>query len=97
MSDLRVMGRATQGVKLINLEKRNDEIASVCKVISEKDEEVASAGGEESELITSESYRENTLPFDDDVDDFVEDDIEEVADDDVIDDSEEDVNEDEQN
>ena len=97
VSDLRVMGRATQGVKLINLEKRNDEIASVCKVISEKDEEVASAGGEESELITSESYRENTLPFDDDADDFVEDDIEEVADDDVIDDSEEDVNEDEQN
>ena len=29
------MGRATQGVRLINLEKRNDEIASVCKVMSE--------------------------------------------------------------
>lgn len=35
ISDLRVMGRATQGVRLINLEKRNDEIASVCKVNSE--------------------------------------------------------------
>lgn len=35
VSDVRVMGRATQGVKLINLEKRNDEIASVCKVLSE--------------------------------------------------------------
>lgn len=34
VSDVRVMGRATQGVKLINLEKRNDEIASVCKVLS---------------------------------------------------------------
>jgi DNA gyrase subunit A len=29
------MGRATQGVRLINLDKRNDEIASVCKVNSE--------------------------------------------------------------
>ncbi len=35
VSDVRVMGRATQGVKLINLEKRNEEIASVCKVLSE--------------------------------------------------------------
>ncbi len=39
VSDLSVIGRATQGVRLINLEKRNDEIASVCKVMSE-DEEV---------------------------------------------------------
>jgi DNA gyrase subunit A len=37
ISDLRVMGRATQGVRLINLEKRNDVIASVCKVDSEED------------------------------------------------------------
>jgi len=29
------MGRATQGVRLINLEKKNDEIASVCKVDTE--------------------------------------------------------------
>ncbi|MEF9923231.1 MAG: DNA gyrase subunit A [Muribaculaceae bacterium] len=35
MDNIRVMGRATQGVRLINLEKRNDEIASVCKVMSE--------------------------------------------------------------
>jgi len=35
VADFRVMGRATQGVRLINLEKRNDEIASVCKVLSE--------------------------------------------------------------
>jgi DNA gyrase subunit A len=35
VSNMRVMGRATQGVRLINLEKRNDEIASVCKVLSE--------------------------------------------------------------
>ena len=37
ISDLRIMGRATQGVRLINLEKRNDVIASVCKVDSEED------------------------------------------------------------
>jgi DNA gyrase, A subunit len=40
VADFRVMGRATQGVRLINLEKRNDEIASVCKVMSEVAEEV---------------------------------------------------------
>jgi len=39
VADIRVMGRATQGVKLINLEKRNDEIASVCKVLTETEEE----------------------------------------------------------
>ena len=72
VSDLRVMGRATQGVKLINLEKRNDEIASVCKVISEKDEEVASAGGEESELnvqssIPFDEYAADNVAGDDDI------------------------------
>jgi DNA gyrase subunit A len=30
------MGRATQGVRMINLEKRNDQIASVCKVNKEE-------------------------------------------------------------
>ena len=34
--DLRVMGRATQGVRLINLDKRGDHISSVCKVDSEE-------------------------------------------------------------
>ncbi|MDD2511696.1 MAG: DNA gyrase subunit A [Proteiniphilum sp.] len=38
ISDIRAMGRATQGVRLINLEKRNDQIASVCKVNTEEDE-----------------------------------------------------------
>ena len=38
VADVRVMGRATQGVRIINLEKRNDEIASVCKVLSATDE-----------------------------------------------------------
>ncbi|WP_455497433.1 DNA gyrase subunit A [Coprobacter sp.] len=39
VADVRIMGRATQGVRLINLEKRNDEIASVCKVLSETEPE----------------------------------------------------------
>lgn len=34
LSECRVMGRATQGVRLINLQKKNDVIASVCKVMS---------------------------------------------------------------
>lgn len=38
VASMRIMGRATQGVRLINLEKRNDEIASVCKVVSEEKE-----------------------------------------------------------
>ena len=38
--DIRTMGRATQGVRLINLGKRNDEIASVCKVDSEDEEDI---------------------------------------------------------
>lgn len=34
VADCRVMGRATQGVRLINLSKKNDVIASVCKTMS---------------------------------------------------------------
>ena len=44
VADFRVMGRATQGVRLINLEKRNDEIGSVCKVNAEQE-------GEESVVV----------------------------------------------
>jgi DNA gyrase subunit A len=39
LADIRIMGRATQGVRLINLEKRNDQIGSVCKVASESTED----------------------------------------------------------
>lgn len=42
VSECRVIGRATQGVRLINLSKKNDVIASVCKVMStEKEAEVS--------------------------------------------------------
>lgn len=40
VTDLNIIGRATQGVRLINLEKRHDEIASVCKVLSDEGEEL---------------------------------------------------------
>jgi DNA gyrase subunit A len=52
VSDIRTMGRATQGVKLINLGKRNDEIASICKVDS--DNEVDEIENNESDA-TNES------------------------------------------
>ena len=39
LADIRVMGRATQGVRLINLTKKNDTIASVCKVMTAEEEE----------------------------------------------------------
>ena len=39
VADVRIMGRATQGVRLIDLERRNDQIGSVCKVTSEPEEE----------------------------------------------------------
>ena len=42
------MGRATQGVRLINLTKKNDTIASVCKVMHSDD---ADDGAEEAEVI----------------------------------------------
>jgi DNA gyrase subunit A len=38
VEDLRVMGRATQGVKLINL-KGNDSIAAVAKVMKEEEDD----------------------------------------------------------
>ncbi len=40
VAGIRVMGRATQGVRLIDLTKRGDTIASVCKVNSDPEEEV---------------------------------------------------------
>jgi len=41
LAEVRVMGRATQGVKLINLGKRNDTISSVCQVPTEEEAEEA--------------------------------------------------------
>ena len=51
VSECRVMGRATQGVRLINLAKKNDVIASVCKVMSS---EMESEMEEESHMLAIE-------------------------------------------
>ena len=50
VADIRVMGRATQGVRIINLEKRGDAIASVCCVDADPEEEVESVAADAEEL-----------------------------------------------
>lgn len=63
VSTIRVMGRATQGVRLINLEKRGDQIASVCKVDAEPEEpEIAEnpeqTGVEQGSPVSDDSQQE---------------------------------------
>ena len=52
VADVRIMGRATQGVRLINLEKRNDQIGSVCKVMTESLEDEIPAGEAEGTIVS---------------------------------------------
>ena len=69
VAECRVMGRATQGVRLINLAKKNDVIASVCKVMNaeleeELEEESRSKFNKtneeiENNLVGSEKVNEN--------------------------------------
>ena len=59
VEDVRIMGRATQGVRLINLEKRNDQIGSVCKVESESEEELTEEIMEGEDILTIEPMEEN--------------------------------------
>ncbi len=59
VADIRVMGRATQGVKLIDLGKRGDTIASVCKVDSQPEEEVEDELKAESEENSIENAIDN--------------------------------------
>ncbi len=59
VAECRVMGRATQGVRLINLAKKNDVIASVCKVMSSEleasvEEDSQSTFNEKQVLINSD-------------------------------------------
>lgn len=58
VSDLRVMGRATQGVRLINI-KGNDSIAAVAMVMREDDEDLII--DQDSENITDETSETDTL------------------------------------
>lgn len=62
MTDIRVMGRATQGVRIINLEKRGDEIASVCCVDTDPEEEAVEAL-ENPEILDAPA--DNTIDTDD--------------------------------
>ena len=72
VADCRVMGRATQGVRLINLAKKNDVIASVCKVMSSEleasvEEESRSAFSQKNEEMkqdTSSPVNEDEAPID---------------------------------
>ena len=64
VSEVRVMGRATQGVRLINLAKKNDVIASVCKVMSSEMEarinqsDAEASNEEKSEALPNTSVEE---------------------------------------
>jgi DNA gyrase subunit A len=62
VSNLRVMGRATQGVRLINL-KNNDSIAAVAKVINEE-EDVEDVAGDATPEITDQNEDGTTIAND---------------------------------
>ncbi|MCF0177381.1 MAG: DNA gyrase subunit A, partial [Bacteroidales bacterium] len=55
VSDLRIMGRATQGVKLINV-RENDSIAAVC-VVAKSEEKPAETADEPAESQSTESVQ----------------------------------------
>ncbi len=61
VAEVRIMGRATQGVRLINLEKRNDQIGSVCKVTSEEEEITDENSNADFENITEGEGGSNQL------------------------------------
>ena len=56
--DISVQGRATQGVRIIDLKKRGDEIASVCRVLTEEEQE--DTAEDTTEVLTTEET--NQLP-----------------------------------
>lgn len=63
VADVRIMGRATQGVRLIDLEKRNDQIGSVCKVTSEPEEDVEDVEQESDVMSNVETEEVTILPM----------------------------------
>ena len=98
VAEVRVMGRATQGVRLINLAKKNDVIASVCKVMSsefeatleEKNREQENAAADTLTNPTGSQYMTNgahDVNYDDEDDDEFEDD-EELNEEELVDDDE---------
>ena len=61
VKEVRVMGRATQGVRLINLAKKNDIIASVCKVMSSELEATVEEESHQKMLEKNEQFDESTV------------------------------------
>lgn len=59
VAEVRTMGRGAQGVRLINLTKKNDIIASVCKVMTSADED---GGGEETAAPGNDNGGNETAP-----------------------------------
>ena len=77
VAECRVMGRATQGVRLINLAKKNDVIASVCKVMSSEleamvEEESRAQWAKKSEAIEGETAHNETIAESPEADDVEE-------------------------
>lgn len=66
VADVRVMGRATQGVRLINLTKKNDIIASVCKVMSANDAEIMEQDGQTASEASASQANNNNMSDSDD-------------------------------
>ena len=62
VADIRQAGRATQGVRLIDLKKRNDIISSVCQVptSTDEDEENAEVELNDAEVTSSDNSQETT-------------------------------------
>lgn len=60
VKECRVMGRATQGVRLINLTKKNDVIASVCKVMSSELESVVEDESRKQMVATNERINQDS-------------------------------------
>lgn len=77
VAECRVMGRATQGVRLINLAKKNDVIASVCKVMSSEleamvEEESRAQWAKKAEAIEGETAHNGTIAESPEADDAEE-------------------------
>ena len=82
VSDIRVQGRATQGVRIINLEKRNDTIASVCCVDTDPEEEVEQV---EAQEVEPDMMAADTFDADEVDEEVIDDEIDEEATDDTDD------------
>ena len=81
VAECRVMGRATQGVRLINLSKKNDVIASVCKVMSSELEAIVEQKSREEWNQNNDTFRkelssEEREESNEDIVDFVDEEVE---------------------